>query len=133
MRTIRNALAELIESHYERQGEEARCGDQFPPHPLLKGWWILERIRVNSSDYLLLRRIHAAIGGVRAGVNVLTPREREAVRWACMGTSNKEVAYQMNISPSTVGVLLGRASRKLGAVDRHDLILRARHLRAARR
>jgi DNA-binding CsgD family transcriptional regulator len=52
----------------------------------------------------------------------LTPREAQAVELASRGHSNKVIAFEMNVSPSTVGVLLFRASRKLRARTRAELI-----------
>jgi DNA-binding CsgD family transcriptional regulator len=121
MRDLRNPrckLAELIESHYGQTVERARKGEPSPPRLRLQDWSVLEQIRVGATDYVLLRRVQLP----KSGFDSLTARERDAVRYACTGASNKEIAYQMGISPSTVRVLLCRASRKMGAADRNDLI-----------
>jgi DNA-binding CsgD family transcriptional regulator len=60
----------------------------------------------------------------------LSRRERQAVGCALLGNSNKVIAYELGISPSTVGVLLHRAARKLGSHTRVDLIQRFRASRA---
>lgn len=44
----------------------------------------------------------------------LTSRERQVMAFAVLGHSNKLIAYELGISPSTVGVLFFRAARKLG-------------------
>jgi len=88
------------------------------PGPRMRGWRIVEQKSDGSDDYVLLRRTKL----VETGIDALTAREHDAVRHASTGISNKEIAYQMGISPSTVGVLLWRASRKLGATDREALI-----------
>jgi DNA-binding CsgD family transcriptional regulator len=54
----------------------------------------------------------------------LTPRELQAVGFAALGHSNKLVAYEMGIAPSTVSVLLHRAGQKLGTSSRVALIAR---------
>jgi DNA-binding CsgD family transcriptional regulator len=52
----------------------------------------------------------------------LTKREADAVELACQHLSNKEIAARLDVSPSTVGVLLFRAAAKLQAKSRSELI-----------
>jgi len=117
-------LVELITSLYERPNEVPPSHVAGTPHPLLKGWLIIEEMSIGSSKYVLLRS-----GNDRhlrqVGWQSLTEREREALHLACNGATNKLIAYQMGITASTVGVLLGRASRKFG-VGRGDLLRTAR-------
>jgi DNA-binding CsgD family transcriptional regulator len=84
----------------------------------MKEWRVLEKVSIDSVDYVLLRRVPPP----RSGSRSLTTREHSALVYACTGATNKEVACKMGISPSTVGVLLWRAARKLGATDRDDLL-----------
>jgi DNA-binding CsgD family transcriptional regulator len=70
---------------------------------------MLEEIPVGDDEYLLLRRV----SGSNHPRDSLTARELDVVRHARTGASNKEIAYMMDISASTVGVLLARARRKL--------------------
>jgi DNA-binding CsgD family transcriptional regulator len=91
----------------------------------LQDWRVVEEIPVAGTNYVLLRRITAP----RNALDALSRRERDAVCLAVTGASNKEIAHQMAVSHSTVGVLLSRASRKLGAVDRRDLIRLVRRKR----
>ena len=55
----------------------------------------------------------------RAGA--LTVRERQVAALAALGRSNKEIAYELGITASTVGVLLGRAAARLGVRSRRAL------------
>jgi DNA-binding CsgD family transcriptional regulator len=71
---------------------------------------------LDSQHYLLLRRIG------RRGVDSLTARERDVIRRACGGASNKEIAYEMGVRAPTVRVLLRRACQKVGAAGRDELI-----------
>jgi DNA-binding CsgD family transcriptional regulator len=130
-RPARDLLVEFITSVYEEPNEAAPAPSSvaYAPHPLLKGWLIVEKVPVGSSEYILLRTGKAP--HVRqAGWSALTKREREALHLACSGASNKEIAYEMRITASTVGVMLGRASRKFAAADRGDLVRRARGVEA---
>ena len=119
-RTPRHVLADLIESHYGRriEGPRARRGSRGRPDLRLQDWRVVEEISIGSEVYVLLSRA----GAEKDGFASLTTRELDAVRHACAGSSNKEIAFLMGISASTVGVLLWRASRKLGAADREALI-----------
>jgi DNA-binding CsgD family transcriptional regulator len=92
--------------------------DPGAPRIRLQDWEVIDEVSVGSSDYVILRRTK----GTKSGVESLTPRERDAVRLACTGASNKHIAWAMGISDSTVGVLLLRARRKLKVVGRDELI-----------
>ncbi|GLW99503.1 helix-turn-helix transcriptional regulator [Microtetraspora sp. NBRC 16547] len=54
-------------------------------------------------------------------LSVLTPREREIVRLAANGASNRDVAAQLFLSPRTVGYHLYKAFPKLGITSRSQL------------
>jgi DNA-binding NarL/FixJ family response regulator len=60
-----------------------------------------------------------------AGVDELTPREREIVRLIATGLSNEEIAGQLYVSRSTVKTHAGRAMLKLAARDRAQLVVAA--------
>jgi DNA-binding CsgD family transcriptional regulator len=55
-------------------------------------------------------------------VELLSARERQVVALAALGQPNKMIAYELGIATSTVGVLLMRASRKVGAKIRRQLV-----------
>ncbi len=96
----------------------------------MRSWQVVEEVSVGTDDYILLRRIQPSkVAG--AGLDSLTPREREALHHASGGASNKEIAHRMEVSASTVGVLLWRAARKLGAIDREDLLRRVAHCKTS--
>lgn len=111
-------LAGLLESHVEGRVEIACTSDDSLPDVRLKGWRVLEEVSVGPDVYLLLRRIRKRAGSA----GFLTSREYDAALFASSGASNKEIAHQMGISASTVGVLLWRACRKIGVTDRDGLI-----------
>ncbi|MFD9949643.1 response regulator [Nonomuraea sp. NPDC059023] len=58
-----------------------------------------------------------------AGVETLTPRERELVAWVATGRSNEEIAGELVISPDTVRTHVSRAMVKLHARDRAQLVV----------
>ncbi|MFI0469179.1 response regulator [Saccharopolyspora sp. 5N102] len=53
----------------------------------------------------------------------LTDREREIVAWVATGRSNDEIARELFLSPATVRTHVGRATMKLGARDRAQLVV----------
>ncbi|MEV6430829.1 LuxR family transcriptional regulator [Nocardia sp. NPDC051463] len=53
---------------------------------------------------------------------VLTPQEFQVVRLAAAGSTNKEIAAQLFLSPKTVGHHLYRAFPKLGVASRVELV-----------
>lgn len=110
--------AELIELHDELRDGQTDGDAPSTPRIRLQDWQVVEQVSVGSTDYVLLRRTR----GTKSGVESLTPRELDAVRHACTGASNKDIAWAMGISDSTVGVLLHRACRRLKVVGRDALI-----------
>ena len=62
---------------------------------------------------------------------MLTKREEDAVVLACDGQSNKSIAQVLDVSPSTVGVLLFRAASKLNAKSRSELLSNYEQFKAA--
>lgn len=61
-------------------------------------------------------------------LDVLTPRELEALRFIVAGRENPEIAAQLNITPRTVKAHLAAMYRKLGCKNRTQLALKAREL-----
>src|SRR5262245_53895630 len=117
-RKLSRMQADLIDVHDGRRDGKTDGDDPGAPRIRLQDWQVVERLSVGSTDYVLLRRTTVA----KRGVESLTPRERDAVRHASTGASNKDIAWAMGISDSTVGVLLLRACRKLKVVGREALI-----------
>jgi DNA-binding CsgD family transcriptional regulator len=58
---------------------------------------------------------------VTGALAALTPQERQIVRLAATGLSNKDIAAQLFLSPRTVGYHLYKAYPKLGIVSRAEL------------
>ena len=80
-------------------------------------WTVAEQFIREGFYYRLLRRPV----GARTKAQ-LTKRENDVLKLACAGHSNKSIAAELNVSASTVGVLLFRAAAKLNVASRADLL-----------
>jgi DNA-binding CsgD family transcriptional regulator len=56
-------------------------------------------------------------------LDVLTEREREVLEQVARGSSNREIADELNISPSTAKTHVSRVLMKFDARDRAQLVL----------
>lgn len=81
-------------------------------------WTLVEDFEADGKRFLVAR----ANGHASVGLERLSPRERQVAACAAMGRSNKEIAYELGLSHSTVRVLLRRACLKLGVRTRDALI-----------
>ena len=73
-------------------------------------WSLIDHFDSDGRRYLVAHRNDPTTPDPRA----LTERERQVVGYADLGRSNKMIAYELGLSPSTVAVLLSRAREKLG-------------------
>jgi DNA-binding CsgD family transcriptional regulator len=62
-----------------------------------------------------------AAPGDRDALEALTPQQRQIVRLASQGLTNREIADRLFLSPRTVSSHLYRSFPKLGVADRHQL------------
>jgi DNA-binding CsgD family transcriptional regulator len=117
------------DSTEEKNGLDERSSQApsgvFPASPVAtepkrrdSGWTIAEQFEREGFSYRVLRR---PLESVQTPPR-LTKREEDAVELAASGHSNKSIAQVMNVSPSTVGVLLFRAAAKLHAKSRSELL-----------
>jgi DNA-binding NarL/FixJ family response regulator len=80
-------------------------------------WSLVDHFERDGSHYLVARRNDCKV----APMATLTHRERQVAALAAMGYSNKEIAYDLGIATSTVGVLVSRALARLGLRSRREL------------
>ena len=109
----------------------------------------LHLARAHSSDiYTVLIAVAFLVLGVFIGVRVIgahkpatfdgnpqaqaalgiSPRELAVLKEIAAGRSNKEIAAQLNVAPSTIKTHVARLFEKLGAKRRTDAINKAREL-----
>jgi DNA-binding CsgD family transcriptional regulator len=99
---------------FRMSSEEQRWAQRRWPET----WTIAEQFIREGYYYRLLRRPVE----VKHTSPELTKREHEVLRLACVGHTNKGIAHSLNVSASTVGVLLFRAAAKLNVSSRSDLL-----------
>jgi DNA-binding CsgD family transcriptional regulator len=87
--------------------------------PVWSGRWsLLDQFSLQGVRYVVARRNEPEA----VGPEHLTRRERQILSHAALGHDNKNIAYDLGISHSTVRVLLARAMRKLGTADRESAV-----------
>jgi DNA-binding NarL/FixJ family response regulator len=101
------------------QAPGERNGDQIGERNknVVGQWTIMDKF-VHSGFCYELRRRPVPEPGCNAR---LTAREEMVVARVVAGESNKSIACDLNLAPSTVGVLLFRAATKLGVRSRREL------------
>jgi DNA-binding CsgD family transcriptional regulator len=78
---------------------------------------VIDQIEHDQRRVLLARE-----NVVLRDAHAITPRERQIVRYASLGYSNKRIAYELAIEPSTVSTHLSHAAAKLGLQTRSAII-----------
>lgn len=102
-------------------------GQHFGQYLFFAGWTVAEQFIREGFYYQLLRRPTTAKPRPQ-----LAPREHDVLKLACEGHNNKSIAHRLQVSASTVGVLLFRAAAKLNVASRSDLLRAyAEHLAAS--
>ncbi|RAV63287.1 LuxR family transcriptional regulator, partial [Aerococcus urinae] len=57
--------------------------------------------------------------------NLLTPRERECLRWAGLGKTNWEIARILDVKQSTVQTHIENSKRKLNVQSKMQAVIRS--------
>ncbi len=96
---------------------------QPPSARVRKPWELVEEFEHEGFRYRLQRR---RVEDDKE--TCLARREEETLELASEGMTRREIAERLGLAPSTVGVLLHRASIKLGARSRNELISNYREL-----
>lgn len=81
-------------------------------------WTLVDDFQVDGKRFVLAR----SNGFATPTLDVLAPRERQVAACLAMGHTNKEIAYELGLSHSTVRVLVVRAFAKLGVTKREEFV-----------
>ena len=116
------ARAALRETTRAIQSCRSGAGSEDPvprwPPRVQTRWTLVEAYAQDGARYVVARENLAW----PQALEVLTERECEVVSCAAAGKTNKELAYELGISPATARVLLARAAARLGVRTREDLL-----------
>jgi DNA-binding CsgD family transcriptional regulator len=82
-------------------------------------WSLVDEFDTDGRRFLVARRNDLA-----ASEAALSDRERQVAAYLALGHSNKHVAYQLGVGPSTVSSYARRIAKKLGAGSRVELVTR---------
>lgn len=80
-------------------------------------WSLVDRFDTDGRRYIIARRNDPALGTPRP----LSARQQQVLVLAALGRSNKEIAYELGLAPSTVSSALGEAMRRLRIRGRAEL------------
>ena len=61
-------------------------------------------------------------------VKKLTNRQYEVLKYLSQGLSNKQIAYQMNVSEATVKLHINALLRAVGATNRTQAVIKAQKI-----
>ncbi len=81
-------------------------------------WSLVDHFERDGRRFLLAQRNDPEA----PPLDLLTVRERQVAALAALGRANKEIAYELGIATSTVGVLLARAASRLSVRTRRELV-----------
>jgi DNA-binding CsgD family transcriptional regulator len=119
---LREQLA-LAVRDVERARGRMRRTDPMEAAELWKGlvegrWSLVDQVESDGRRFILARRNDVGLQDPLA----LTQRERDVLGCIAVGHSNKYVAYQLGLGPSTVAEHLRRGLAKLGLHSRREVI-----------
>jgi FixJ family two-component response regulator len=77
------------------------------------GEQLLQAVRTAIGKDREARALHAEVRKIRRRIELLTPREKEMLRYVITGMLNKQIALKLGISEKTVKVHRGRIMEKL--------------------
>jgi FixJ family two-component response regulator len=83
---------------------------------------LLQAVRTAIGKDREARALHAEVREVRRRIELLTPREKEMLRYVITGMLNKQIALKLGIAEKTVKVHRGRIMEKLHANSVADLV-----------
>lgn len=122
----RPALGELLGAaakHIERARSKRGRSDPMAALELWQGllagrWSMVEHVDSDGKRLLLARRNDPEVGGP----HVLSHRQRQAVFYASLGLTSKEIGYALGLAPNTVSAHLASGLRKLKIGTRAELV-----------
>lgn len=108
-----------------RTGDASEALDTWKP--LIDATWTMyDSFDRDGRRYYVVRKNESA-----RATPTLTRRERQVLGFAALGHSNKLIAYELGLAPTTVASHLSSLAKKLGVTSRVELVRKARGLTPA--
>jgi len=114
---LRQAVLGMRSARGELRGDPDRALPAW--RALVKARWSLVDDFESGGEHYIVARANSVAS---SGLGLLSSREAQVVACLANGLTNKEAAYELGISDSTVRVLVVRASQKLKVSGREALI-----------
>lgn len=93
-------------------------------------WSVIDRADGRDARYLVLRRNPPATASAGAPQSArFSTRETQVAAYLANGWSNKEIAYALGITVSSIGTLVARLKKKLNVSSRVQLVVACAQLR----
>ncbi|MCW5834251.1 MAG: LuxR family transcriptional regulator [Labilithrix sp.] len=118
---LRDAALGIVRARTEYRSEPERSLPSWKAMVRAR-WTLVDEFRRDGEHYIVAR-VNAM---TTKPMSRLSERERQVVACLSMGQTNKEAAYELGLSHSTVRVLVARAFAKLGVDTRAALVAKYR-------
>jgi DNA-binding CsgD family transcriptional regulator len=122
VRSARDVLAEACRTIEQARSRKGRAQSELSVSRwrtlVLSRWTLVDTFESDGKRFVLARENQPRT----AAGQPLSARERQCLAFLALGHSNKQIAFELGIAASTVGVLLHRAASKLRTRTREDLI-----------
>lgn len=82
-------------------------------------WTLLDEFEADGKQYVLAA---ADVGRKPSPPQRLTSREKQVLTLAATGLTNKEIAFELGVTATTVRVLIARAAHRLGVLGRNAVV-----------
>ena len=114
---LRDAVCRLERARTAKTDTQVDDALRLWPQLTSGRWSIIDAFDTDGRRYLV-----AVPNEEAPSLSALSPREEEVVRAVAEGQSNKEIAWKLGRSTSTVATFISRGCRKLGVTSRAQLV-----------
>jgi DNA-binding CsgD family transcriptional regulator len=122
--TLGRAAVNVERARREFRGEDSDAGLQLWKGLVRGTFSLVETVDSDGRRFYVARKNDLEV----STPHPLSPRERQVVAYVALGLDNRQIAYRLGLSDSTISTYVRRASNKLGVDSRANLIKLVRQL-----